>query len=181
VVGSEPSLFNVWSLELEEGRMFTDEEVFHNAKVVVLGHSPRKDLFPSTDPIGKRVRIGNDEFTVIGTFVERKTLFGSLSENFAMVPYTSYMSNLWKEDDMRVVYGAVREGAAVERAKDEVIRVMRSRRKLKANQDNDFAVTSSDAFALSTAVRTIAEAPGHARVLMWRPVAPEPGTSGISV
>jgi putative ABC transport system permease protein len=77
--------------------------------------------------------------------VERKTLFGSLGENFAMVPYTSFMANLWKEDDMRVVYGAVREGAAVERAKDEVIRVMRSRRKLKANQDNDFAVTSSDA------------------------------------
>jgi putative ABC transport system permease protein len=145
VVGSEPSLFNIWSLELEEGRMFTYEEVYHNAKVVVLGHSPRRDLFPNTDPVGKRVRIGNDEFTVIGTFVERKTLFGSLGENFAMVPYTTFMTNLWREYDMRVVYGAVREGVSVDRAKDEVIRVMRIRRKLKANQENDFAVNSSDA------------------------------------
>jgi putative ABC transport system permease protein len=145
VVGSEPSLFNIWSLELEEGRMFTKEELAHSAKVVVLGHSPRRDLFPNTDPVGKQVRIGNDVFTVAGTFVERKTLFGSLGENFCMIPYTTYMSNLWQEYDMRLVYGAVREGVSVEAAKDEVIRVMRVRRKLKANQENDFAVNSSDA------------------------------------
>jgi putative ABC transport system permease protein len=145
IVGSEPSLFNIWNLELEEGRMFSNEELFHTSKVVVLGRSPRRDLFPSTDPIGKKVRIGNDEFTVVGTFVERKTLFGSLGENFAMIPYTTYMSSLWREYDMQVVYGAIREGTAVEKAKDEVIRVMRVRRKLKANQDNDFAVNSSDA------------------------------------
>lgn len=145
VVGSEPSLFNIWSLELEEGRMFTNEEVYHSAKVVVLGHSPRRDLFPNTDPIGKKVRIGNDEFTVVGTFVERKTLFGSLGENFAMVPYTTFMANLWRERDMRVIYGGVRDGVSVDAAKDEVTRVMRLRRRLRADQENDFAVNSSDA------------------------------------
>lgn len=145
VVGSEPTLFNIWNLELEEGRMFTNEELHHRSKVIVLGQSPRRDLFPNKDPIGKKVRIGNDEYTVVGTFVERKTLFGSLGENFAMVPYTTFMSNLWREHDMRVVYGGVREGVSVETAKEEVIRVMRVRRKLKANQENDFAVTSSDA------------------------------------
>jgi putative ABC transport system permease protein len=46
---------------------------------------------------------------------------------------------------MCVVYGAVREGVSVDLAKDEIIRVMRVRRKLKANQENDFAVNSSDA------------------------------------
>ena len=40
---------------------------------------------------------------------------------------------------------SVREGVPVEAARDEIIRVMRVQRKLKANQDNDFAVTSSDA------------------------------------
>ncbi|MBM3791646.1 MAG: ABC transporter permease, partial [Acidobacteria bacterium] len=143
VVGSESSLFDIWNLDLEEGRMFTSEEVFHSAKVVVLGFSPRRDLFPGKDPIGKRVRIGNDDFTVVGTFIERKTLFGSLGENFAMVPYTTFMANLWRERDMQVAYGAVRDGVSVVQATDEVIRVMRVRRKLKANEENDFAVTTS--------------------------------------
>ncbi|PYV10386.1 MAG: hypothetical protein DMG07_21220 [Acidobacteria bacterium] len=145
VAGTEPSLLYIWSLDLEEGRMFTDDEVSHRAKVIVLGHSPRRDLFPTTDPIGKKVKIGNDEFTVVGTFNERKTLFGSLGENFAIIPATTYMANLWKRQDMRRVFGMVREGVSVETARDEMIRVMRGRRKLRANQNNDFDVSSSDA------------------------------------
>jgi putative ABC transport system permease protein len=145
IAGCEPALFQVWSLDLETGRMFTQEEVFHRAKVVVLGFSPRRDLFPNRDPIGKKIKIGNDEYQVIGAFVERKTIFGSMGENFAIVPYTTFMSNLWHEHDLQRVVGAVRGGVSLEAAKDDVIKVMRQRRKLKANQDNDFAVTSSDA------------------------------------
>jgi putative ABC transport system permease protein len=145
VAGSQPTLFYIWSLDLEEGRMFTEDEVLHRAKVVVLGHSPRRDLFPNVDPIGKRVKIGNDEYTVVGAFKERKTLFGSLGENFALIPVTTYMSNLWQRPDLRRIFGQVREGYSVEAAKDEVIAVMRVRRKLRANQNNDFDVSSSDA------------------------------------
>jgi len=145
IIGTQPSMFYIHSLDLGEGRMFTDEELFHRAKVVVLGHSPRRDLFPNVDPIGKKVRIRNDDFTVVGTFAERKTLFGSMGENFAMIPYTTYKATMWNERDTQVVSAAVREGVPVETAREEVVRVMRKQRKLKANQDNDFAVTTSDA------------------------------------
>ncbi len=145
VVGSEPTLFNIWNLDLDEGRMFTEEELFHRAKVVVLGYSPRRDLFPHTDPIGKKLRIGNDEYMVVGAFVERKTLFGSMGENFAVIPYTTFMSTMWKERDMQRVVASVREGVPMEDAIEDVIRVMRVQRRLKASQDNDFAVTSADA------------------------------------
>jgi putative ABC transport system permease protein len=119
--------------------------VFHREKVAVLGHSPRRDLFPNLDPIGKKVRIADDDFTVIGTFAERKTLFGSMGENFAVIPYTTFNSVMGTENDVHVVVGAVREGVPLETARDEVIRVMRQQRKLRANQDNDFAVTTSAA------------------------------------
>ncbi len=145
IIGTQPALLYIQSLDLEDGRMFTDEELFHREKVVVLGHSPRRDMFPSVDPIGKKVRIVDDDYTVIGTFAERKTLFGSMGENFAMIPYTTYKATMWKEHDAQVVVAAVREGVSLDEAKEEVIRVMRVQRKLKANQDNDFAVTSSDA------------------------------------
>jgi len=145
VFGTEPSMFQIWSLDLAEGRMFTREEMFHRAKVVVLGHSPRRDLFPVVDPIGKKMRIGNDDYTVIGTFADRKTLFGAMGENFALVPYTTYMANLWRENDMQRVIAAVRDGIPIETAQEEIVRVMRVRRKLKANEDNDFAVTTTDA------------------------------------
>jgi putative ABC transport system permease protein len=145
VVGTQPSLLQIWSLDLEEGRMFTDEEVFHRAKVVVLGHSPRRDLFPTVDPIGKRVKIGNDTYTVVGTFIERKTLFGSFGENFALIPYTTFMANLWKEEDLRRIFGVLRAGVALDPARDELIQTMRTQRRLKANQKNDFDIFTLDA------------------------------------
>jgi putative ABC transport system permease protein len=145
IMGVEPALMYVLNLDLELGRVFTDEEVFHRTKVVVLGHSPRRDLFPNTDPIGRSVKIGNDDYRVVGAFEAQRSLFGSLGDNFALVPYTTYKISLWKEFDLRSVYAVVRDGVSVETAKDEVIRVMRSRRRLKANQENDFSVTSIDA------------------------------------
>jgi putative ABC transport system permease protein len=125
--------------------MFTPEDVFHRAKVVVLGRNPRTDLFPNSDPIGKKVQIGNDEFTVIGTFQPRRTLFGSLTDNFVMVPYTTYLSNLWKEFDQRLIQASLRPGEGVEQAKDEVVRVMREQRKLNASAEDDFAITTTTA------------------------------------
>ena len=145
VMGVEPALMYILNLDLEVGRVFTDEEVLHRSKVVVLGHSSRRDLFPNTDPIGKRVKIGNDDFRVVGAFADEKSLFGALGNNFAIIPYTTYRGTLWKEFDLRTVYAVVRDGVSIETAKDEVIRVMRARRRLKASQENDFAVTSFDA------------------------------------
>jgi putative ABC transport system permease protein len=145
LAAAEPSLFYVWSLELEAGRVFTEEELLHRARVVVLGHSPRRDLFPTMDPIGKKIKIGDEEFLVIGTFVQRKTLFGSFADNFAMIPYTTYLNTFWKEQDLRTIFMGVRQGVDIEAAKDEVRRVMRVRRKLKANQPDDFALRSADA------------------------------------
>jgi putative ABC transport system permease protein len=145
LAAAQPSLLYVWSLDLEAGRMFTDEEVWHRAKVVVLGHSPRRDLFPAVDPIGKRIKIGDEEFLVVGTFVQRNTLFGSFADNFALVPYTTYLGTFWKEYDLRSIFMSVKPGADIEAAKDEVRKVMRIRRKLKANQPDDFAMRSSDA------------------------------------
>jgi putative ABC transport system permease protein len=145
VVGTHPSLMNIWRLDLESGRMFTEEEQAHRAKVVVLGHSPRRDLFPYTDPVGKQIKLNEEDYTVVGAFVERKTLFGSMGENFVLIPSNTYRANLWKEHDIQRAVAAVREDATLEQAQEEVVRVMRLRRKLKANQDNDFAVSSSDA------------------------------------
>jgi putative ABC transport system permease protein len=154
VVGTQPSLLYIYNLDLEDGRMFTDTEVAHGAKVVVIGHSIRRDLFPNTDPIGKKITINNDSFAIIGTFATRKSM-GDDSESLAVIPYTTYKASMWKEFDSQTIMCGVRPGVPLETARDEIIRVMRTQRRLKANQDNDFAVTSIDA-ALQLVTRVTA-------------------------
>jgi putative ABC transport system permease protein len=145
IIGTQPALLYLFGLDLEDGRMFTEAEVFHGSKVVVIGHSIRRDLFPNTDPIGKKITINNDSFTIMGTFATRKSMGSGESQSIAMIPYTTYKASMWKEWDSQSVMCGVRPGVPLETARDDVIRVMRAQRKLKANQDNDFAVTSIDA------------------------------------
>jgi len=144
IVGTQPSLLQIYSLDLSDGRMFTDTEVSRAAKVVVLSNSPRRDLFPNTDPIGKKIRINNDEYTIIGVFEKRKAL-GEVGDNFVAIPYTTYQATMETEMDSPYIMASVKDSFSLEEASDEVIQVMRRRRKLKANEENDFAVTSLDA------------------------------------
>jgi putative ABC transport system permease protein len=145
IVGTQPSLLSIYSLDMEDGRMIGDAEVSRGAKVIVLGHSVKRDLFPNADPIGKKITIDNNDFIIVGTFAARKSIAGGASDNFAVIPYTTYKSTMWKENDSPYIMAAVREGIPIETARDDVIRVMRMQRRLKANQDNNFAVTSLDA------------------------------------
>src|SRR5687767_11012003 len=66
VLGATENWAAVNFAKLELGRLFIGAEVEHRRNVVVIGNGPWLALFPSIDPIGKKVRIGRHEFTVIG-------------------------------------------------------------------------------------------------------------------
>ena len=67
-------------------------EVDHRRQVVVLGQNPWQSLFPNIDPIGKMVRIGANEFTVIGVVDKRPTPggFSTGADDFAVIPFTAH-------------------------------------------------------------------------------------------
>ena len=151
VVGTSANFAETNYIALENGRFFTDYEVAHRRDVTVLGHAPASTLFPNVDPIGKRIRIGTREFTVVGTMGKRPSpLFGNPDE-FAVIPITTYE----KMYDPPRIRGLVlrfltiavvpREGIARERMIREVEQVMRSRHRLKLDEENDFDVVTSDA------------------------------------
>ena len=90
LIGTSANFAETNYIALENGRFFTDYEVAHRRDVTVLGYAPASTLFPSVDPIGKRVRIGSREFTVVGTMGKRPSpLFGNPDE-FAVIPITTY-------------------------------------------------------------------------------------------
>jgi len=143
LLGSSATFPDIYSLALAKGRFFTDEEVRWRERVVVLGYGPAADLFPREDPIGKFVRIGSQRYQVVGTFVRRKQFTGSISDNFAVVPYTTYRKDFGRRWDNSSITATAKEGYSLEEAKDQVITALRIKRKLKPSQKNDFAVLTS--------------------------------------
>ncbi len=90
IIGTSANFAETNYIALENGRFFSDYEVSHRRAVVVLGYAPASTLFSNVDPIGKKVRIGPTEFTVVGTLGKRPSpLFGNPDE-FAVIPVTTY-------------------------------------------------------------------------------------------
>jgi putative ABC transport system permease protein len=77
------------------GTFFTDDDVAAMRKVVVLGGTVAKNLFPDTDPVGQQVQLRNEPFTVVGVLATKgQTASGSDQDDVVIVPYTTAQMRL---------------------------------------------------------------------------------------
>jgi putative ABC transport system permease protein len=145
--GDTPSTAVVYDRTLQAGRYFTETEQDRASDVVVLGHDIADDLFGTENPIGKEVIISGRTFTVIGVFEKQKTAFGggkNPNDSMAYFPLSTFRKlhpeilDYWisaKFDDQK----------NKDLVTDEVRELLRRRRKVRNEQDDNFAIFSSDA------------------------------------
>ena len=147
--GSTAEVSEVSDFTLIQGRMFTDEEDQRAAHVVVLGHDTWEELFGSENAIGKEVAIESGLYTVIGVLDKRKQPFGggkNPQDNAAFFPLGTF-HNLHPEDlDMwvSVKYDDPKNKALVE---EEIRELLRIRRKVKVQADDDFEIFGPDSLS----------------------------------
>jgi putative ABC transport system permease protein len=142
-------------LSVETGRFFTAGEVQRRANVVVLGRTPFEALFPQQDPIGKVVRVGLSQYTVIGVMPKRPSPggFNIGVDDYVIIPHPTYQkvygirANQVARGQLRSVQIAAvpREGVPREQALREVEEVMRVRHGLRLDEANDFDLVTQDA------------------------------------
>ncbi len=137
-------------VKIEQGRFFTATDVDHRRDVAVLGADPVSTLFPNVDPIGKKIRIGSNEYTVVGVLGKLPSAFGP-QDNVAYIPHTSFEKHFgyfnWMNGvRMHNILLGVVPRAGVERAQliDEITEAMRIRHHLKLDQPNDFEIVTQD-------------------------------------
>jgi putative ABC transport system permease protein len=156
IVGTGEKFARVSFLAMEHGRFYNENELSHRRNVIVLGQGPYTALFKNADPIGKLVRVGKEQFEVVGVFEKRPGLGGlnTGEDDFAAVPYTTYQKVFGidarrpkKSDFVNITVIAVpREGVSRDEAIREVRTLMRIRHELKLNQEDDFDISTQDAF-----------------------------------
>jgi putative ABC transport system permease protein len=141
-------------LEVESGRYFTSSEVQRRSHVAVLGQTPFQALFPNRDPMGKKVRIGFEEYEVIGVMAKRPSPGAFIpADDFIIIPYTTY-AQVYGIRPNEVGRGEIRSaqvaavplpGVTREQALNEVEAVMRIRHGLKVDEPDDFDLVTQDA------------------------------------
>ncbi|MFZ0746777.1 MAG: ABC transporter permease [Terracidiphilus sp.] len=144
--GTTSALKDVQEIDLLEGRMWSDPEEKSRARVVVLGHDAAEDLFPHESPLGQDVECGGDVFTVIGVLDVQPQPFGSgrnTADNSAYFPLEIFrmlhpeIQDFWtvvKYDD------PVNKATVIE----EVRELLRVRRGVRLEQDDNFAIFGPD-------------------------------------
>jgi len=133
-------------IELLEGRMWTDAEAERAAKIVVLGHDAAADLFPDGSPIGREIECEGSVFTVIGVLDVQPQPFGSgrnTQDNSAYFPLQTFHQIHPEQKDfwISVKYADPANKALVT---EEIRELLRIRRHLRVQQDDNFAIFSPD-------------------------------------
>ena len=147
VFGCSENFPFLFSFTVGEGRFFTQEEVTSRAQVCVIGHGPREDLFPKTDPVDKWLRIEGRSYLIVGAMEPRKHIIGQLGDNFVAVPWTSYERDFLKPElEDRSLAASVAPGYLTEDVQADLVGAMRKVRRLQPGQPNDFDVVPSETY-----------------------------------
>ncbi len=141
VTANYGSLNNV---EISSGRFLIEAEDARRVDVAVLGADVRQRFFPSTDPVGKIVKVDGRPFAVIGVAKAKGSVFGNSLDNFVIVPAGAYFRVYGARQGMSYLAKALNRDV-LEQAQDECRMLLRAYRHLRPGQDDTFAVISSDA------------------------------------
>ncbi len=145
-------------LPFKTGRYFNGTELQYRKNVVVLGYTAYQLLFgdAGTDPLGKKVRIGAQQFEIVGAFDKRPTAGGFQlnADDFVAIPHTTFQriygvktANIGRLGSLTNIQISVvpRDGFSAKQAMAEVERIMRTRHGLKLDQPDDFDMLTQDA------------------------------------
>jgi putative ABC transport system permease protein len=94
VIGTTPEYLQVRSFEVAKGRFIRDVDMRRNNQVVVLGSELANELFPYQNPIGKRLRIKNTSFEIVGVLESKGSFLGNNQDNRAYIPLTTMANQL---------------------------------------------------------------------------------------
>ncbi|GBD34315.1 Macrolide export ATP-binding/permease protein MacB [bacterium HR35] len=120
VLGVDIGFFTVRNMEIENGNLFTDEQIRSYSKVAILGNQIAKDLFGDVDPIGKKIKIRNLTFRVIG-ILKAKGSTGFVSyDDFVIIPYTVMQKQLAGTEYFNSIAVKVDSKENIEKVREEI-------------------------------------------------------------
>lgn len=133
--------------DFAEGRNFLPEEEARLAPVVVLSARAARALADGP-VVGRTVRVGSEQLTVVGVYEEDLGMMGGGAETFrAWVPAGTALKRLPVSRDFLRIQVVPAAGVSQAEAMDDVVLALRAGRRLGPRQDNSFVLKTNQAMA----------------------------------
>jgi putative ABC transport system permease protein len=143
ILATTHELINTWSLEIERGRYFTEAESNSGASVAILGSELATKLFDQSDPVGKMIKIQGHRLQIIGVYTKKGTdMFGTSMDKRVHIPvvYAMSMVDVRDRDQGQTINVKAKPNADRDEFIAELEGLMRTLRRLKPMEENDFAI-----------------------------------------
>jgi putative ABC transport system permease protein len=143
--GVTPEYFDIKRWPVDQGALFSSDDVEHSTEVCVLGRTVRDQLFGPEDPIGKVVRVKGMPCKVVATLQPKgAALSGQDQDDTFMLPYTVAQKRLrgivWIDD----IFASAVSPEVVKLAGSEAAAVLRDRHHLRPEMEDDFNIRNPE-------------------------------------
>ncbi len=142
--GQTASMADIDTRTVELGRYFTPTEAEHKVNVCLVGDTLVHQLFLGVDPIGKTIRVGNDELMVVGVMEKIGSVLGQDQDNFVMVPLPVFLRMQGTHTSLTINVKTIAEN--FEKGQDQAHLILRARRHLTANMQDDFFIGTKESY-----------------------------------
>jgi putative ABC transport system permease protein len=146
VIGHTSNMADIDTRTVHQGRYFTAVEDEHGSNLCLIGNMLVEQLFPAVDPIGKTIRIVNDEFRVIGTFEKIGSVLGQDQDNYAVIPMRAFLKMRGNRSSLTFNIHASGGERRMQAAQDRVRLMLRARRHLSGNTPDDFFMATKESY-----------------------------------
>ncbi|EFR43121.1 efflux ABC transporter, permease protein [Dialister micraerophilus UPII 345-E] len=129
--------------KLIEGRLWTEKEYVNRERVVVLGKTVANNLFGEISPIGKKIRVNNMPFTVIGVLEPKGLLFGFDQDDRILAPFSTVQERIVGIDYLNAIVLTYSSIEVMPQVEVDVTNLLRAKHRLIGSADNDFTIMNS--------------------------------------
>ena len=144
--GVSAAYLDIRKYEIEEGVMFTEEDVRRYNKVCVIGKTVVSKLFTNgEDPIGKTIRFGSIPMKVIGVLAEKgQNGMGNDQDDIVFAPYTTIQKRFLGITYFNMLYASANSEEESELAATEITYILRSNHGIKSGDSDDFDIRTQE-------------------------------------
>ncbi|MDD6732067.1 MAG: ABC transporter permease [Bacteroidales bacterium] len=149
IYGISADYLEIRQLKVQDGEMFTDDDIKTSAKVCLVGKTVADNLFTNgEDPVGKVIRYKNIPFRIIGVLKSKGyNSFGMDQDDMVLAPYTTVMKRILSVTYLQGINTSALTEDMTDLAINEISTLLRSNHKLKEAEEDDFTIRSQQEMA----------------------------------
>ncbi len=146
VIGVTHDYYLVRSFDINKGRYFTENETGNAVNVCLIGNTLSETFFPNVYPIEREIKISGRGFKIVGVFKkEGESMIGNSLDNVVIIPVQTAAKYVRVNSDYADsrIHVKARDGVAIETLQEEINGIMRSQRKLRPGEVENFALNKT--------------------------------------